>query len=128
MKKLAETKFAPVILPPEPPPATILPAVRLPVTLPSPLTNIPVPVTTNMLALPATLVVTFPPAVAMLTLLLPFDTPAVPIVMNDNPPEPFVLKTCPLDPPVIVTLPTGPKLLVPPTVKLANVPTLVIFG
>ena len=128
----------------------MLPADKLPVTSNVPAIFAPVPVTTKTLAVPLTLVVTFPPAVAMLILLLPFATPAVPIVMNDNPPEPFVLKTCPFEPPVIVTLLTGPKLLVPVTanvptfavpvvvkfppvilavtVKALKVPTLVIFG
>ena len=51
VKKLAETKLAPVIEPPEPPLATMLPADKLPVTSNVPAIFAPVPVTTKTLAL-----------------------------------------------------------------------------
>ena len=70
--KLADITFAPVIFPPEPD-VTILPTVKLPVAFNVPATLTPVPVTINILALPATEVVTFPPEVAIDTLLFPLD-------------------------------------------------------
>ena len=71
VKKLADTKLAPVILPPVPAPAIKLPTVALPVVFSVPATFTPVPVTTNMFALPAELIVTLALA-STLTLLLPF--------------------------------------------------------
>ena len=79
--------LAPDKLPPEPPPKLTFPvATTLPATL------IPASVTTNTLAVPLTLVVTLPPAVAMSTLLFPFARVSVSIVPKDNTPEPFVFK------------------------------------
>ena len=95
-----------------------LPTVAVPVALNVPLTLAPVPLTTNILALPALLILILP-LFRTLILLVPFVI--LEGVINDNPPEPFVLSTCPLEPPVIPTFPTAPKLVNPDTVKLTAV-------
>ena len=68
----------PVIFPPE-----AAPTVNVPVTFAVPATFIPVPVTTTILALPTALIVMLPFAIAILTLLFPFDSdPALPTPVN----------------------------------------------
>ena len=69
-----------------------LPPVMLPVALMVPATFIPVPVTTNMLALPTALMLTFPFAAGMFTLLLPLETPVELIVAKLKLPAPSVCK------------------------------------
>jgi len=135
---LAEITLTLLTLPPEPL-VVKLPTVVLPVTFNVPVMFAPVPVITNMFALPTALILTFPLLDGMLTLLLPLlillvDPLAT--VDQDSIPEPSVCKYCPLEPPVIRTLPTGPsatllapvKLIVPVLVNPVSVPTLVIFG
>ena len=68
--KLADTTFAPVIFPPVPD-AYIFPAVKSPVVFNVPATLTPVPVTTIIFALPTALILTFPFALGIFTLLLP---------------------------------------------------------
>ena len=78
---LAEITFALVMLPPEPLPAIILPADKLPVTLAVPLIFAPVPVITTTLALPAALKFILPFTAGMFTLLVPlliFEMPPLP--------------------------------------------------
>ena len=97
--KLAETTFAPVRFPPVPD-VTILAAVKLPVAFNVPATLTPVPVTINILALPAALILTLPFAAGILTFEFPFaNTPT-----------------------------KLPDVVLPDTVKLVNVPVLVMFG
>ena len=60
-----------MILPPLPEPTVILPTVALPVMFAVPVMFAPVPVTTSTLALPTALILTFPLAAGILTLLLP---------------------------------------------------------
>ena len=95
----------------------------VPVTAKLPLMLAPVPVTTKILAFPATEVVTFPPEVAMFTLDVPLEIEAPPpppdTVVQLSPPLPFVVRTCPFVPPNIITLLTLLRLLVPTTTKLA---------
>ena len=83
VKKLAVAKLPKSALPNDPLPVadTIpvvikLPPVILAVALNVPVMFAPVPVIV-MVVLPAEAIVTFPLAVAIFTLLLPFDTPAV---------------------------------------------------
>ena len=90
---LAEITLPPVILPPEPDPALILPAVRLPVIFAVPVMFAPVPVITKTLALPTALMLTLPLAEGMFTLLFPLLMLLVePLetVDQDNVPEPSV--------------------------------------
>ena len=60
-----------MILPPVPAPTVKLPATKLPVIFAVPAMFAPVPVTTNTLALPAALILTFPFELGILTLLFP---------------------------------------------------------
>ena len=69
----ADITLALPILPPEPL-VIKLPTVVLPVTFKVPAIFAPVPVITNMFALPTALILTFPFAAGMLTLLLPFES------------------------------------------------------
>ena len=99
------------------------------VALMVPDTLIPVPVTVNIFALPATLTVIFPFAAGMSTLLLPLLILLELIDTQLKLPLPLVLNTCPLLPPVIMTLATLPKLAVleatkSPIVKLLKLPVL----
>ena len=121
---LAEITLPPVILPPEPDPAVMLPAIKLPVMFAVPEIFAPVPVTINMFALPATLVVTLPFAVTA-TLLFPFtiELPALAVIPVNRLPLP--LKKL-----AVTKLPklALPELIFPVTYKLVSVPTEVIFG
>jgi hypothetical protein len=89
------------------------------VALMVPDTLIPVPVTVNTLALPATLILTFPLATGMSKLLLPLLIGIEEVIAAQlKTPLPSVCKYCQLLPPVIMTLPFGPKLEIPVTLRL----------
>jgi len=110
-------------LPPEP--AVIkLPTVAFPVTFNVPATLTPVPVITNMFALPDTLVVTLPFAETS-TLLFPLTIvlPALTVIPVNKLPLP-VKKLA------VTKLPklAFPEVILPVADRLLNVPTLVIFG
>ena len=66
-----------------------------------PLIFAPVAVTVSTPAVPPTPTVTFPPDVAIFTLLVPLLIPLEFIVDQVKPPEPSVLNNCPDVPPVI---------------------------
>ena len=72
------------------------------------------------MALPRTLVVTLPPDVAIVTLLLPLDIPVDPDpwAIQDRLPAPSVLNIYPDEPPIMVTLALLPKLALFATVML----------
>jgi len=120
--KLAETTFAPVIFPPVPD-VTILAAVKLPVAFNVPATLTPVPVTTIIFALPTALILTFPFALGILTLLLPL-TMAVAL------PTPVSRYPLPVKKLAVTKLPrlALPALILPVTVNAVKVPVLVMFG
>ena len=93
--------LAPVKLPPPPVPVDIVPVTtKLPDTFATPLIFAPVPVTTNILALPTALMLTLPLAAGIFTLLFPFA--CTPIKL--------------------------PTVALPDTDSDASVPVLVIFG
>ena len=120
---LALITFALLMLPPVPDDIRLL-TVVLPVTFNVPATLTPVPVTTIMFALPATLVVILPFAETS-TLLFPFTIvlPALTVIPVNRLPLP--LKKL-----AVTKLPklALPDVMLPVTAKLLNVPTEVIFG
>ena len=111
-----------MILPPVPEPALIFPAVILPVTPNVPVIFAPVPVITNTFALPTALILTLPLLEGILTLLLPFDIPAV-VMPVKYIPLPVKKLADTLLPKLAL-----PEVMLPVTAKLVSVPTLVIFG
>ena len=85
---------------------------KLPATLAVPVILAPVPVTTNILALPFTLKLILPSTVGIDPLLVPLlkpDTEVVTVAQLKLP-APSVCKYCPTVPPVIITLPTAFRL------------------
>jgi len=110
-----------LILPPDPL-VDKLATVVLPVTFNVPVTFAPVPVTTNILALPTALIFTLPLLLGMFTLLLPFDSPAVVIPVRYTP-LPVKKLADTLLPKLAL-----PEVMLPVTASELNVPTLVIFG
>ena len=87
----AVTTFTPDMLPPAPVPnVTLVPVTaKLPVMFAVPKMFAPVPVTTNMFALPIADMLTFPFAVGILTLLLPFAIDVVAAIPVSNAPLPI---------------------------------------
>ena len=122
-KVLALMTLTLLMLPPEPL-VDKLATVVFPLTFSVPATLTPVPVTINIFALPATLVVTLPFA-ATSTLLFPFTIvlPALAVIPVNRLPLP--LKKL-----AVTKLPrlALPDVILPVTAKLDNVPTEVIFG
>ena len=120
---LADITLTLLMLPPDPL-LNRLPTVVLPVAFNVPATFTPVPVTINMFALPATLVVTFPFATTD-TLLFPFtiELPALTVIPVNKLPLP--LKKL-----AVTKLPklALPDVILPVTARLVNVPTEVMFG
>ena len=110
-------------VPPDPE-VTKLPTVALPVTFSVPAIFAPVPVTTNILALPALLILTLLFAVTN-TLLLPFTIvlPALTVIPVNRLPLP-VKKFAVTKLPKLAL----PAVMLPVTARLLNVPTEVIFG
>jgi hypothetical protein len=112
-----------LMLPPEPD-VTKLPKLALPVAFNVPAILTPVPVTINMFAFPALLIVTLLFAETR-TLLLPFtiELPALTVIPVNRLPLP--LKKF-----AVTRLPklALPEVMLPVTAKLVNVPTEVIFG
>ena len=111
----------------------------LPVIFAVPLMLAPVPVIVITLAVPTALSVILPFAVAIFTLLLPLlildMPPPADCATQLRLPAPSVCNTYAFVPPVIFRLPTAPNdtlaplsATFPETVKLTNVPVLVIFG
>ena len=123
MNVLAETTLILDSVPPAPE-VTKLPTVTLPVAFSVPATLTPVPVTTKMLALPATLVDTLPFAETS-TLLLPFtiELPALAVIPVNKLPLP-VKKLAVTKLPKLAL----PDVMLPVTATLVSVPTDVIFG
>ena len=107
--------------------ADMLLPLMLPVTSSVPVMLAPVPVTV-ITRVPPLVTVISPSTPGILTSLVPLAILDVPTEVQVKLPVPSVVNAYPAVPPVIFTLPTGPKLDTPPTVKLANVPTLVILG
>ena len=98
--------------------------VIVPVAFIVPATLTPVPVTTNILALPTALILTLPFAIGILTLLLPLTTVTPALKLLRLLPSPY--RYCALIKPLLAY--TLPLTILPVTFKLVNVPTLVIFG
>ena len=96
----------------------------LPEALNVPLTLAPVPVITNIFALPATYVLTLPFAVTI-TLLLPLtiELPADIVKLLNKPPSPWKKLALAKLPKLAL-----PLVILPVTVRELNVPTLVMFG
>ena len=127
IKVLAEMTLTLLILPPDPL-LNRLPTVVLPVAFSVPATFIPVPVTINIFALPATLVVTLPFAVTT-TLLFPFTIvfPALTVIPVNKLPLPlkkFAVTRLPKFALPAVILPEAVKVLADMTLALVILPPL----